>query len=344
MEQAAKCITPNPKIVGLTLRRIELAQAELAICAKCKGAPCAKGDYFKPVIQDDDITVEHCEHWQQPSAKIIELPTDSWVAEKAYAAQFNRERRAALEHEYGKMTEAEFQAADKASWRLEQCRKCVGDCYNQPRYQTPTLERVNGHLTVREEYCRWYYEPKNASRMQIPHRYLGKTFADYEVTADNVKAVKLAKWFLSKGERGLYLYGGYGTGKTFLASLIVQEWKRAGKGVLFGDVPGLLDRIKASFDNSAERYQDVFDRYCKCDLLILDDLGAGYLTAWNIGQLYQIINARYNDGRPIIATSNLDLKGLAAALGAIDKVSAQRITSRLHEMCAQGFLGTNDRR
>lgn len=180
--------------------------------------------------------------------------------------------------------------------------------------------------------------------MQIPHRYLGKTFADYEVTADNVKAVKLAKWFLTKGERGLYLYGGYGTGKTFLASLIVQEWKRAGRGVLFGDVPGLLDRIKATFDDSAERYQDVLDRYCKCELLVLDDLGAGYLTAWNVGQLYQIINARYNDGRPIIATSNYDLKGLAAAFGAIDKVSAQRITSRLHEMCAQGFLGIKDRR
>jgi len=149
---------------------------------------------------------------------------------------------------------------------------------------------------------------------------------------------------------GIYLYGGFGSGKTLLASIVAQEFIRAGKQVIFGDVPSLLSRIKATFDKGGGT-QEVVDSYNNCDLLILDDLGAGQSTEWSVSVLYQIINARYASGRRLIVTSNFDLNGLEQRLvvkdkagKVVDALTAGRIVSRLSEKCVQAFLGAKDRR
>ena len=132
-------------------------------------------------------------------------------------------------------------------------------------------------------------------------------------------------------------------GKTFLASIIAQEFIRDHKSAVFGDVPSLLDEIKRTFDGEGNA-QEVLGCYCDCDLLVLDDMGAGQVTEWNVGQIYQIINQRYSAGKSTIITSNFDLECLGERLAGRDKYSAKRITSRLSEMCTLGFLGTMDRR
>ena len=189
---------------------------------------------------------------------------------------------------------------------------------------------------------------KNLSELMIksglPQLYADKSFADYEVTADNSQAVKLAIWFCSKKPpRSLYLYGGVGIGKTFLATLIGKEFLLNGKEVIFGDVPTLLSKIKQTF-NGAGSAEEIIGSYRTCDLLILDDIGAGQLTEWSAGILYQVINDRYNFKKPLIITSNFDFKGLQERLAGKDAFSAARIISRLNEMCFEGFLGTKDRR
>lgn len=181
-------------------------------------------------------------------------------------------------------------------------------------------------------------------RACLPAKYTGKTFDDYLDFGDNRDAIKIAQWFTKKKpDKSLYIYGACGTGKTFLASIIAQEYLQEFKQVIFGDVPTLLDEIKRTFDGRGDA-GEIVDRYCECDLLILDDLGAGQVTEWNIGQLYQIINYRYTADKPLVVTSNFDLDGLEKRLTVRDNFSAKRITSRLSEICIQAFLGTKDRR
>ena len=199
---------------------------------------------------------------------------------------------------------------------------------------------------IPESDCVWYKVAfaQKVKAASVPKQFIGKTFAEYEKTPDNSEALQIAKWYLAeKPKRSLYFYGAVGTGKTFLVSLIAQEFITAGKRVIFGDVPSLLQRIKATFDGAGNA-QDVLDSYYKCDLLILDDIGAGQITDWNIGIIYQIINSRYNDQKPILVTSNFDLDGLQKRLGRGDELTAERITSRLCEMCYFAFFGLNDRR
>ena len=79
------------------------------------------------------------------------------------------------------------------------------------------------------------------------------------------------------------------------------------------------------------------DEFCECDLLIMDDVGAGKITDWSIDITYRLINSRYNADKPTIVTSNLELDDLAKLIGG-------RIVSRLQVMCALVFFGEEDRR
>lgn len=242
--------------------------------------------------------------------------------------------------------------ADKirAIWRAlkekEQCRTCQGgECPKSGnRYMTPEI--LPQSLRVYWDDCprrKRELVIKRASKY-LPARYAGMTFDDYEVTPDNEDALEKGLRFLEQSERGLYYHGGFGTGKTFLATLLGKEWLLRGKSVIFGDVPKLLDDIKRTFNDPAQNYQDQLDKYGKCDLLIMDDLGTGYMTAWNVGILYQIINERYNGRKPLIITSNYSPAGLSAKISKHDDVAGGRIVSRLKEMCVLSNMGNKDRR
>lgn len=358
--------------------RIQQAEAELAECQGCTGQ-CQKRlpDYLKPRIQKINgklrIELEYCEHYRPPVVKAkaksdSEPDFDAISYLKLFDVEkFRREYREKKDRErprimrqYG-LSELSEETLEKILGAEEEIAKCAG-CKGAPcqkrayQYEQWRIEVDGQAVNIEKGMCNVKAEEKlKTLRRQcfIPPKYLLKTFADYEVTRDNEEAIKIAKWFLKKKPaKGIYLYGEVGTGKTFLASIIAQEWLRSLKTVVFGDVPTLLSEIKKAFDKSSEENaENVLDRYCKCSLLILDDIGAGQITEWNVGQLYQIINTRYNSNKPTILTSNFDLEGLKSRLSIksfkgeiIDNFSATRITSRLAEMCELTFLGTTDRR
>ena len=236
----------------------------------------------------------------------------------------------------------------KACKEKEACEKCSGTCPKETNaYWLPVIEQDEfKQIYVTRALCRFgqrRHIKAECKFLQIPAQYAEKSFEDYQVTRDNDNAVAMAKWFIAKKpETSLYYWGGCGTGKTFLASLIAREWIRRFQSVVFGDVPYLMEEIKRTFDGGGG--QNILDRYCDADLMILDDLGAGQLTEWNVGILYQILNRRYISGKACVLTSNYDLDSLERRLGMKDSVSAKRIVSRLHEMCQVATLGTLDRR
>lgn len=213
-----------------------------------------------------------------------------------------------------------------------ECENCGGVCRKVDKYYLDGGICKYGVALLKRRAC---------LKAKIPPRFIGKTFGDYQATPDNERAVGLACQFVAeKPAQGLYLYGNCGTGKTYLASLIAQEF--IGQGVIFGDVPDLMSRLKETFDNGGT--EALLKRYTTCGLLALDDIGTGKVTEWNVGILYQIINARYNADKPLIVTSNYDFDGLQSALSKADAFTAKRIVSRLSEMCIQAFLGLKDRR
>ena len=105
-------------------------------------------------------------------------------------------------------------------------------------------------------------------------------------------------------------------GKTHLAIAICREWLKKGKTAKYAFVPLLLDELKAGFQSEgANSYQARFDFYCKVNLLVLDDLGAGKKTDWAIEKLETLIDYRYINNLPLVVTTNKDLDYLSPRIG-----------------------------
>lgn len=228
------------------------------------------------------------------------------------------------------------------------CAPCQdGRCMQTKKHRWQVHE-VNGRTLTWRVCGLWrVYLTSRCKNAGIPQKYVGKTFDDYLLTADNRQAVTTAYAFLD-GEMstGIYMSGSCGSGKTFLASLMAQELLSKECPIVFGDVPHLMGKIKETFDDPMRSAESILRRYYECRMLFLDDLGSGKLTEWNVGMLYQIINARYTDRLPLVVTSNYPLEVLERVIGSKinDKTAAQRICSRLYDTTIQVSLGATDYR
>mgnify|MGYP001207562425 FL=1 len=83
------------------------------------------------------------------------------------------------------------------------------------------------------------------------------------------------------------------------------------------------------------------EQVMQAKLLILDDLGTranNSNTDWVADRLFTLINYRYDNELPILASTNYSLKDLEYRLG------HERITSRLVEMCRIIQVGGGDYR
>jgi DNA replication protein DnaC len=140
--------------------------------------------------------------------------------------------------------------------------------------------------------------------------------------------------------RGLWFTGDVGTGKTTLAMLVSKAAMEADRTVAIYSLPRLLALLRDSYDDDAAySLTELIERLCAVDLLHIDDVGAEQSSAWVLEQLYTIVNTRYEDGRAMLLTTNLDHDALTAQIGA-------RTVSRLYEMCGQPLpmFGDDQRR
>lgn len=75
-------------------------------------------------------------------------------------------------------------------------------------------------------------------------------------------------------------------------------------------------------------------------LLILDDFGMERQTEYALEQVFNVIDARYRSGKPLIITTNLSL----TELNTPKSLEHKRIYDRIKEMCQPVNFGSNGRR
>ena len=174
----------------------------------------------------------------------------------------------------------------------------------------------------------------------------------YKDDKNRVPILKYIKEFINNYEngsdqKGLYLSGSFGSGKTYLLAAMFNELAKKEVNSIIVYFPEFLRKLKTSF--SENTFDDKFDLIKKADLLLIDDIGAENLTAWGRDEVLGVIlQYRMDEKLPTFFTSNLSLDELEEHLsltsGGVDKVKARRLIERIKQLTENLELISKNRR
>ena len=126
-------------------------------------------------------------------------------------------------------------------------------------------------------------------------------------------------------QENLIFYGGVGTGKTYLATLIgLNAIQQYGMSVKFYTVASLVNRLLDA--NEKGTLNRLFKQIEKLDLLILDELGYIPLHKQGAELLFQVISMCY-ESKSIIVTTNLQFGQWNHVFG--DPILTEAVIDRL---------------
>lgn len=134
---------------------------------------------------------------------------------------------------------------------------------------------------------------------------------------------------------GIFMTGGTGLGKTHLSLAIADTVIKKGYNVIYGSAPELLRTLEREYFGKSD--EDTMSTLTKCDLLILDDLGAEMEKPLYTSLVYELVNARVSRGLPMVVSSNLSAAELQQRY-------QDRIWSRLFSFEVLMFIGADVRR
>lgn len=135
-------------------------------------------------------------------------------------------------------------------------------------------------------------------------------------------------------QKGLYLHGNFGCGKTYLIAAMFNELARSNvkSAIIFW--PEFIRDLKASFDTD---FKEKFNYMKKVPLLLIDDIGAENTTAWARDEIFcPLIQYRMQEQLPTFFTSNLTINELeehfSVTKNTVDVIKARRIIERIKQL------------
>ena len=172
-----------------------------------------------------------------------------------------------------------------------------------------------------------------------------QTFRDASFAADdgkNPKPMDILRRYVEKWEDmqreniGLLLYGDVGTGKSYGAACIANR-------LMEQDIPARMINLSTVLNSMGSFQGEEKNTYIadlmQYPLLILDDFGMERQTEYALEQVFNVIDARYRSGKPLIITTNLSL----TELNNPKDLEHKRIYDRIKVLCPVNF-GCNGRR
>ena len=224
---------------------------------------------------------------------------------------------------------------------------CLAACKNKieghaylPRVQNGKLEFGYTPCKYKEKIEKENKYLKNVYSIDIPKEVKEAKMKDILMEDKNrFEAIKWLNNFIKNYEKdknikGLYLYGNFGCGKTYLISATLNELAKRGvkSGIIFW--PDFLRNLKSKFENG---YEKEIEKIKKLPILCIDDIGAETTTSWSRDEvLCPIIQYRMQEHLPTFFTSNLDYKNLeqhfSSTKDGVEKVKAKRIIERIIQL------------
>lgn len=247
--------------------------------------------------------------------------------------------------------------------QTKKCANCSGlnHCQNiMPGYE-PVLTFENGKIEL-------FYRPCPSKIMEderrkterliksiyVPKEILQANFADFTLDEPGrIDAFEFAEQFASAYQpglkmKGLYLYGNFGVGKSYLLGAIANQLAQKEFSSLIVYVPEFFREMKQSLvDQTMNEKLEVVK---KAPILMLDDIGAESMTSWTRDEILgSILQFRMHEQLPTFFSSNFNFHDLQHHLtysqrGEEEKLKAARIMERIKYLASPIKLTGSNRR
>ena len=166
----------------------------------------------------------------------------------------------------------------------------------------------------------------------IKDRELG--FSPRDIMRGCYEMLKAYAENFSCNSNSFFFTGATGLGKTHLALAVLNKVTQNGFSVYYSSAGSIVKKLeKERFGRADESVEDELER---SDLLIIDDLGAEFSTAFSQAAINELVNNAILSGKPMIIISNLSRAELEEKYG-------QRLTSRLNCFEIIQFVGEDIR-
>ncbi|MBA4495243.1 primosomal protein DnaI [Paenactinomyces guangxiensis] len=240
----------------------------------------------------------------------------------------------------------------------ESCEGCreLDQCPNMVKGHYPTLYAYGGYLDLQMNECsklRAYKEEQQRKKLirchQIPREIQTATFETIDYDENRDEALNHALDFCLKiannePVKGLYLYGPFGVGKSYIAGAVVNKLASHGIGSLMIHMSALAVEMRDSI--SGKMVSSKIETLSNVPILVLDDIGSENISPWLRDDVLSIVfHNRMSNQLPTIFTSNLTLDELQEYFSYTQKsgqepIKAARIMERIrpfvYPICVEG--------
>lgn len=228
--------------------------------------------------------------------------------------------------------------------KLNKCNgcKCLNDCGQSYEGYQPILKINTSQIVIDYKPCKFLEDLISEKQKRNRLHVYGTNFNQFnfnEVYKSSERQdllLKVADVYHDYKEhrktKGLYVYGPYGCGKTYLLAWLAEKLTEMGANVVFAYYPDLVRKIKSSIgDGTLENY---LEELKNVEVLMLDDIGgeqnSDFIRDEVLGAILQ--NRMCNQSLTFM-TSNLDPKLLLSHLSSgsrdVDLVKGSRVFERI---------------
>ncbi|CCZ59362.1 primosome component (Helicase loader) [Clostridium sp. CAG:710] len=228
------------------------------------------------------------------------------------------------------------------------CSNCpsLAACSNSVRGFCLTPKQNKNTINFSYDMCKYLKKEEYRENVQvfdvakdIKNASIKNIYTNDKNRIEIIKAIKnfINEYKKGNNPKGIYLHGSFGSGKTYLISALFNELAKSRTTSVIIHTPELLRSLKDSFSTD---YSEKFYLLKHTPLLLLDDIGAEYLTAWGRDEVIEpILQYRMDEGLPTFFTSNFTIleleKHFTTASNSIDKVKARRIIERIKQLSVE---------